>query len=93
MQDCKDAGENLLELFWVETDKSADPAYKKIRSILCAREYKTKKHGKIQISLYLAILSLLLVRELKQTNKDEDEDEVDMQGVRLSWSLKQWSFG
>ena len=30
------------------TDKSVDPTRKKIRSKLCAREYKTKKQGKIQ---------------------------------------------
>ena len=31
-----------------DLDKSVDPAHKKIRPRLCAREYKTKKHGKIQ---------------------------------------------
>ena len=35
----------------VETDKSVDPTRKKIRSRLCAREYKTKKQGKIQRAL------------------------------------------
>ena len=51
MQDCKDAGKKLLELIWVDTDKSVDPTRKKIRSTLCAREYKTKKQGKIQRTL------------------------------------------
>ena len=37
-----------LDLIWVDTDKSVDPTRKKIRSRLCAREYKTKKQGKIQ---------------------------------------------
>ena len=32
----------------MDTDKSVDPTRKKIRSRLCAREYKTKKQGKIQ---------------------------------------------
>ena len=47
-QECKDAGMRPLDLIWVDTDKSVDPAHKKIRSRLCAREYKTKKQGKIQ---------------------------------------------
>ena len=47
MQDCKDAGEKLLELIWVDADKSVDPAHKKILSRLCAREYTTKQ-GNIQ---------------------------------------------
>ena len=40
-----------LGLMWVDTDKSVDPTCKKIRSRLCAREYKTKKQGKIQRAL------------------------------------------
>ena len=51
MQECRDAGIKPLDLIWVDTDKSVDPAYKKIRSRLCAREYKTKKQGKIQRAL------------------------------------------
>ena len=35
----------------MDTDKSVDPTCKKIRSRLCAREYKTKKQGKIQRAL------------------------------------------
>ena len=50
-QECKDVGMRLLDLIWVDTDKSVDPAHKKIRSRLCAREYKTKKQGKIQRAL------------------------------------------
>ena len=42
-QECKDAGMKPLDLIWVDTDKSVDPTRKKIRSRLCAREYKTKK--------------------------------------------------
>ena len=45
---CKDAGKKPLDLIWVDTDKSVDPAHKKIRPRLCSREYKTKKQGKIQ---------------------------------------------
>ena len=40
-----------LDLIWVDTDKSVDPAHKKFRSGLRAREYKTKKQGKIQRAL------------------------------------------
>ena len=49
-QECKDAGKKLLDLIWVDTDKSVHLARKKIRS-LCPREYKTKKQGKIQRAL------------------------------------------
>ena len=48
MQDCNDAGKKLLDLIWVDTDECVDPAHKKIRSKLCAREYKRKKQGKNQ---------------------------------------------
>ena len=51
MQQCKDAGKKPLELIWVNTDKSVDPADKKIRPRLCAREYKTKKQDKLQRAL------------------------------------------
>ena len=51
MQECKDTGKKLLDLIWVDTDKSVDPAHKNIRSRLCAREYKTKKQGKIERAL------------------------------------------
>ena len=49
-QECKDDGTKPLDVISVETDKSVDPIRKKIRSKLCAREYKTKK-GKIQRAL------------------------------------------
>ena len=42
---------NRWTLIWVDTDKSVDPTRKKIRSRLCAREYKTKKQGTIQRAL------------------------------------------
>ena len=51
MQECRDAGIKPLDLIWVDTDKSVDPTRKKIRSRLCAREYTTKKQGKIQRAL------------------------------------------
>ena len=51
MQECRDAGLKPLDLIWVDTDKSVDPTCKKIRSRLCAREYKTKKQAKIQRAL------------------------------------------
>ena len=51
MQECRDAGMRPLDLIWVDTDKSVDPTRKQIRSRLCAREYKTKKQGKIQRAL------------------------------------------
>ena len=44
------AGMKPLDLIWVATDKSVDPTRNKIRSRLCAREYKTKKQGKIPTS-------------------------------------------
>ena len=51
MQECRVAGVQPLDLIWVDTDKVVDPSRKKIRSGLCAREYKTKKQGKIQRAL------------------------------------------
>ena len=48
MQECKDASMKPLDLIWVVTEKPVDPTGKTIRSRLCAREYKTKKQGKIQ---------------------------------------------
>ena len=48
MQECKDAGKKLLDLIWVDTDKSVDPAHKNFQSRRCAREYKTKKESQIQ---------------------------------------------
>ena len=48
MQECRDTGMKPLDLIWVDTDKSADPTRKEIRSRLCSREYRTKKQGKIQ---------------------------------------------
>ena len=69
MQECKDAGKKPLDLIWVDTDQSVDPAHKKIRSRLCAREYKTKKQGKIQRALpasqvFSAMLPLEAVKVL-----------------------------
>ena len=43
MQDCRDAGKELLELIWVDTDKSVDPAHKKIRSRLCKEARQNSK--------------------------------------------------
>ena len=51
MQECRDAGKKPLDLIWVDTDKSVDQAHKKIRSRLCAKEYKMKKQGEIQRAL------------------------------------------
>ena len=51
MQECRDAGMKPLDLLWVDTDKSVDPTRKNSRSRLCAREYKTKKQGKMQRAL------------------------------------------
>ena len=45
VQECRDVGMKPLDLM------SVDPTRKKIRSRLCAREYKTKKQGKIQPAL------------------------------------------
>ena len=47
-----------FDVIWVDTDKSVvDPTRKKIRSRLCAREYKTKKQVKIQRALPASQLS------------------------------------
>ena len=46
LQECKDVGKKPLDLIRVDTDESVDPTRKKIRSRLCAREYKTKKQGR-----------------------------------------------
>ena len=51
MQECKDASMKPLNLIWVDTDMSVDLAHKKIRSRLGAREYKSKKQGKIHRAL------------------------------------------
>ena len=51
LQECRDTGMKPFDLIWVDTDKSVGPTLKKIRSRLCAREYKTKKQGKIQRAL------------------------------------------
>ena len=51
MQECRDAGMKPFLLIWVGTDKSVDPTRKKIRSRLCAREYKTMNQGKIHRAL------------------------------------------
>ena len=56
MQECKDAGVRPLDLLGVDTDKSVDPAHKKIRSRLCAREHKMKRQGKIQRVLPVSLL-------------------------------------
>ena len=57
IQGSPDAGKKLLDLFWVDIDTSVDPAHKKIRSRLCAREYKTKKQCTIQRALHVSQLS------------------------------------
>ena len=51
MQDCRDAGMKPLDPIWVDADKYVDPTRKTVRSRVCAREYKTKKQGKIQRAL------------------------------------------
>ena len=50
MQECKDTGMKPLDLVWVNTDKSVVPLARKFDR-LCAREYKTKKQGKMQRAL------------------------------------------
>ena len=53
MQECTDAGKNLLDLIWVDTDKSVDPAHKNIGRN-CATEYKTQRQGQIQRALFVS---------------------------------------
>ena len=43
MQESKDAGKKPLDHIWVDTDKSVDPAHKKIRSRLCAKELQDEE--------------------------------------------------
>ena len=69
MHECRDASMKPSDLIWVDTDKSVDPTRNKIRSRLCAREYKTKKRGKIQRALpasqlFSALLPLEAVKVL-----------------------------
>ena len=45
MHESENAGKKLLDLIWVDTDTSVDPAHKIIRSSLCAKEVKTKTQG------------------------------------------------
>ena len=52
MQECQDAGMKPLALIWVDTDKSVDPAYKKIRSKLCAREFEAVK---VLVSIMMSV--------------------------------------
>ena len=61
MEECIDSGQKTVDLIWVDTDKSVDdPSHMKFRSRLCAREYKTKKQGKIQRALPSSHLSIIL---------------------------------
>ena len=59
MQHCKDAGMKLLELIWVDTDKSVDPAHKKIRSRLRARDTKRRTGQHLQSSTRFSIFSAM----------------------------------
>ena len=56
MQECRDAGMKPFDPILVDTDKFVDPTRKKIRSMLCAREYKTKKQGQIQRATSFSIV-------------------------------------
>ena len=56
MQECTEVGEKLLDLIWVDTDKSVDPAHRKVRSRHCVMEYKTKKQGTIHRALFASQL-------------------------------------
>ena len=38
MQECEDVSKKLLDLIWVDTDKSVNPALKKIRSRQVAKK-------------------------------------------------------
>ena len=69
MQGCKEADKKLLDLIWVDTDKSVDPAHKKIRLRLCARENETKKQGTFQKTPHL-LLSCSLQCHLLQNGSE-----------------------
>ena len=64
MQECRDAGMKPLDLIWVGTDKSVDPAHKKIRRG-CVQE-QTKRRSKVRFNeLYLLLSFSLQCHHLK----------------------------
>ena len=64
MEECQDADKKLLELIWVDTGKSVDLAIKKIRSRLCAREYKTIERALLASQLFSGMPPLEVVKAL-----------------------------
>ena len=56
MQEYTDAGMKPLNLIWVDTDKVVDPTRKNIQSLLCAKEYKTKKQGSKSSTRFSVVL-------------------------------------
>ena len=59
MQESKDAGKKPLDHIWVDTDKSVDPAHKKIRSRLCVKE-NTKRRSKVRFKEHYPLLKCSL---------------------------------
>ena len=57
----------VLDLIWVDIGKSVDPAHKKIRSRLCAREYKTTRQDNIPRALlaYQVFSAVTLLEAVK----------------------------
>ena len=92
MRACKDAGKNLLDQIWVDADKSVDPAYKKFRSRLCAREYKTKRQGKIDtksLTCFSVVLCNATLWSCKSVGLNHDvcwlvehRDTIEVEGLR-----------
>ena len=62
MQMCNDAGKNLLDLIWVDADKSVDSFHNQVRSRLCAMEHKTKSLNQ-STSFSFQFFSVLPLRE------------------------------
>ena len=57
MRECRDAGMKPLDVIRVDTDKSADPTRKKIRSRLCA---STKRRSKVRFNELYPLLDCSL---------------------------------
>ena len=89
MQQCEDAGKKMLQLVWVNTDKSVDPADKKLRSRSCAGEYKTKKQGKIQRAILASQLFSAMPALEAVTVIVEQRESVEVETPRHQHSAAQ----
>ena len=58
MQECIDSGQKLLDLIWVDTDKSVDPAYKQFDRGYA--QESTRRRSKATCSEHYRLLSYSL---------------------------------